>query len=283
MSRTPRSPADPAISHLVVIDTGVVLSSSVLKPTKGELMATAAVADTLEVRVDGSGPDVVVLPSFVGAYWTPALDQLASAFRVHLLQLPGFGEFTVPANARRVLDLAPLLKVALDEVGLLGAPVIGHSFGGWLAIELALLAPPEKLVLVDSLGFRIKGEPRADIFDRPRDTVLELVYADRSTAPTNWESVQERRNVASLARYGWNPYLCDLSLAARVGALSSPTLVVWGAEDRVVPATHAQVICDAIPGARAEVLTGAGHDPMSDDPSGFVAAVQKFLCEESQS
>ena len=86
-----------------------------------------------------------------------------------------------------MLDLAPLLKVALAEAGLVGAPVIGHSFGGWLAVELALLAPPRKLVLVDALGFRIKGEPRADIFDRPRESVLDLVYADRSKAPTEWE------------------------------------------------------------------------------------------------
>jgi pimeloyl-ACP methyl ester carboxylesterase len=234
----------------------------------------------LEVRVGGDGPDVVVLPSFVGPYWTPALDELASSFRVHLLQLPGFGDFAVPREARRVLDLAVPLRIALADAGLLGASVIGHSFGGWLAIELALLAPPAKLVLVDALGFRIKGEPREDIFDRPRDTVLDLVYVDRSTAPTNWEAVEDRRNVASLARYGWNPYLCDLSLAARAAAISSPTLVVWGEKDRVVPATHAQLIAGAIPGARVQVLAGAGHDPFSDDPSGFAAAIKRFLSIE---
>lgn len=243
-------------------------------------MTTAAPAGTLEVRVEGDGPDILVLPSFVGPYWTPALDELASSFRVHLLQLPGFGDFAVPQEARRVLDLATVLKVVLADAGLLGASVIGHSFGGWLAMELALLAPPPKLVLVDTLGFRIKGEPREDIFDRPRDTVLDLVYADRSMAPTNWEAVEDRRNVASLARYGWNPYLCDLSLANRAAAISSPTLVVWGAKDQVVPASHAQLTADAIPGARMEVLSGAGHDPLTDDPSGFAAAVKRFLSTE---
>ncbi len=243
-------------------------------------MTTAAVGGTLEERVEGDGPDVVVLPSFVGPYWTAALDELASSFRVHLLQLPGFGDFAVPREARRVLDLATVLKVALADAGLLGASVIGHSFGGWLALELALLAPPPKLVLVDALGFRIKGEAREDIFDRPRDTVLDLVYTDRSSAPTNWESVEDRRNVASLAKYGWNPYLCDLSLATRAAAISSPTLVVWGEQDRVVPATHAQLIAGAIPGAHSEVLPGAGHDPLSDDPSRCAAAINRFLSIE---
>lgn len=245
-------------------------------------MTTAALSGTLEVRVEGHGPDVLVLPSFVGPYWTPALDELASSFRVHLLQLPGFGDFAVPHEARRVTDLATVLKVALADAGLLGASVIGHSFGGWLAMELALLAPPPKLVLVDALGFRVKGEPREDIFDRPRDAVLDLVYADRSTAPTSWEAVEDRRNVASLARYGWNPYLCDLSLATRAAAISCPTLVLWGAKDRVVPASHAQLIADAIPGARTEMLSGAGHDPLTDDPSGFATAVKRFLSTEER-
>ncbi len=243
---------------------------------------TAALTGTLEVRVAGDGPDIIVLPSFVGPYWTAALDELAAEFRVHLLQLPGFGDIAVPRDARRVLDLAPLLRVELADAGLLGAPMIGHSFGAWLGIELALLAPPKRLVLVDALGFRIKGEPREDIFDRPRDTVLDLVYANRSTAPTNWESVEDRRNVASLARFGWNPYLCDLSLAARAAAISSPTLILWGEEDRVVPATHAQLIAGCIPGARVTTLPGAGHDPLSDDPSGFAAATKPFLSDEEQ-
>ena len=243
-------------------------------------MATANLKSALEVRVEGAGPDVVVLPSFVGSFWTAALEELASLFRVHLLQLPGFGDFAVPREARRVLDLAAVLKVALADAGLLGASVIGHSFGGWLAVELALLAPPPKLVLVDTLGFRVKGETREDIFDRPRDGVLDLVYADRSVAPTDWGAVEDRRNVASLARYGWNPYLCDLSLATRAAAISSPTLVVWGENDRVVPVSHAQLVADAIPGARVHVLSGAGHDPLSDEPAGLAAVIDRFLSAE---
>ena len=80
-------------------------------------MSAAALVGELEVRVEGTGPDVVVLPGFVGPYWGAALDELALLFRVHLLQLPGFGGLTAPPQARRVLDLAPLLKVALSRRG----------------------------------------------------------------------------------------------------------------------------------------------------------------------
>jgi pimeloyl-ACP methyl ester carboxylesterase len=240
-------------------------------------MSSATAPTTLVVRVQGEGPDVAVLPSFVGAYWTPGLEALSSSYRVHLLQLPGFGDFEVPAQARRVLDLASLAKVAIADAGLIGAPLIGHSFGGWLAMELALIAPPSKLVLVDPLGLRIRGESREDLFDRPREDVLDVVYADRSVAPTDWSRNADRRNLAALARYAWNPYLCDLSLPVRLAGISSPTLVVWGDQDRVVPPTHGKLLADLVPGARLERLVGAGHDPLSDDPNGFATIVGGFL------
>lgn len=257
-----------------------------IKPPEGDVVmpdATSTSTPTVPnfvVRVSGTGPDVCVLPSFVGAYWSDGLERLSSSFRVHLLQLPGFGDFNVPGTARRVPDLAPILKAAMADAGLLGLPLIGHSFGGWVAIELALLAPPAKLVLVDSLGFRIKGEPRADVFDRPREAVLDLVYADVAKAPTDWSGPDDRRNVGSLARYGWNPYLCDLSLAARVQGIAAPTLIVWGDQDRVAPSTHAKLLADLIPDARLELLPGAGHDPLSDDPSAFASVVAEFLCSK---
>jgi len=243
-------------------------------------MATVEAPFDVEVAVKGDGPDVVVLPSFVGPYWTKALEELSASYRVHLLQLPGFGDFTVPANARRVIDLAPFARLALAGAGLTGAPLIGHSFGGWVATELAFIAPPEKLVLVDTLGFRVKGESREDVFDRPRDVVLDLVYADRTKAPTDWTSNEDRRNLAALARYGWNPYLCDPSLEVRAVGISSPTLVVWGGDDRVVSPAHAELVAGLIPGARAEVIPGAGHDPLSDEPSKFAAVVGAFLASK---
>lgn len=237
-------------------------------------------ADDLIVRVGGSGPDVLVLPSFVGPYWTPGLETLSSRFRVHLLRLPGFDGAEVGTGVRRVDELASILKVALGDAGLLGLPLIGHSFGGWLAAELALIAPPARLVLVDPLGFRVKGEARVDLFDRPREKVLDLVYSDMAKAPTDWSNVPDRRNVGSLARFGWNPYLCDRSLATRIRAMSVPTLVIWGEEDRIAPASHGTLVTDLIPGARLKLLRNAGHDPLSDVPAAFAALVVDFLAKK---
>lgn len=231
----------------------------------------------LTIRSAGSGPDVVVVPGFVTSAATPGLDALASAWTVHLVELPGFGADPVPDGVRSVMDLACVVKGALRARGLLGAPLIGQSFGGWVAAELASMAPLERLVLADSFGLRIVGEPRVDMFDMPREEVLDLVYPDRSKAPTEWGSATERVGYAAVARFAWNPYLCDLSLPNRLRQLDVPTLVLWGADDRVVPVSHAALFAELIPGARVEIVPDAGHDPSCDQPDAFARAIGEFL------
>jgi pimeloyl-ACP methyl ester carboxylesterase len=237
----------------------------------------AEAAGSVVVRSAGSGPDVVVVPGFVTSGSTPGLDVLASTSTVHLVELPGFGGEAVPAGIRSPMDLACAVKGALRTRGLSGAPVVGQSFGGWVAAELAAMAPVERLVLVDSFGLRIVGEPRVDMFDMPRETVLDLVYADRSKAPTEWGAVAERAGYAAVARFAWNPYLCDLSLPNRLRELDVETLVVWGADDRVVPVSHAALFAELIPGARQVVIPDAGHDPSCDQPDAFARVVGEFL------
>lgn len=231
----------------------------------------------VKIRSAGSGPDVVVLPGFVTSASTPGLDVLASTSTVHMVELPGFGEDPLPAGVASVMDVACVVKGALRERGLVGAPLVGQSFGGWVAAELASMAPVERLVLVDSFGLRIVGEPRVDMFDMPRDEVLDLVYADRSKAPTEWGSADERAGYAAVARFAWNPYLCDLSLPNRLRQIDVPTLVVWGADDRVVPVSHAALFAELIPAARVVIVADAGHDPSCDQPDTFARVVGEFL------
>ena len=231
----------------------------------------------MKIKSTGAGPDVVVLPGFVTSAATPGLDALASTARVHVVELPGFGVDPVPDSIRTVVDLACAVKEELRAQDLLGAPLVGQSFGGWVAAEVASISPVERLVLVDPFGLRIVGEPRVDMFDMPRESVLDLVYADRSKAPTEWATVAERAGYAAVARFAWNPYLCDLSLPNRLRQLDMPTLMVWGADDRVVPVSHAALFAELIPEAIVEVIPDAGHDPSCDQPDAFARVVGDFL------
>jgi pimeloyl-ACP methyl ester carboxylesterase len=225
---------------------------------------------------------VVVVPGFVTTGWTPTLEALTSSYTIHLVELPGFtadGD-TPPQGIRTVMDLACGVKAQLMRRDLVGAPLVGHSFGGWVAAEVASLAAPERLMLVDAMGLRIVGEQREDIFDRPRDTILDLVYTDPSKAPVAGTGQGKVQGYSGLARFGWNPYLCDLSLPNRLSVLDVPTLVVWGADDRVVPPTHAALFCELISGARSVIIPDAGHDPLSEQPDKWTQVFRDFLASK---
>ena len=231
----------------------------------------------LRIQKVGEGPPLIALHGLVGPHLTPGLASLAEGRSLVIPEHPGFGEAARPDSLRSVGQLALLYLDLLDELGLRGAPLLGHSFGGWVAAEMATLGGFPKLVLVDALGCRIEGEKREDIFLRPREEVLDLVYRDRALAPTDGSTFEDVRNLNALAHYGWNPYLCDLSLRERLHRVEAQTLLVWGADDRVVPATHAKVFAAEIANHSVVEIADAGHDPASDRPEAFTAAIRDFL------
>ena len=76
-----------------------------------------------------------------------------------------------------------------------------------------------------------------------------------------------RRSALFAGRIGWNPpYLYDRKLRDRLRRISCPTTVVWGREDHLVPPTHGEVYAQGIPGARLEIIDGAGHSPHLEQP-----------------
>jgi pimeloyl-ACP methyl ester carboxylesterase len=234
----------------------------------------------LAVKIIGQGAPLVVLHGLVGSHVTAGLQALATDRTVVLPEHPGFGESPQVPSLRSVGDLAVLHLDLLDQLGYADAPILGQSFGGWIAAEMATRAHLSKLLLVDPMGCRIDGEPRDDVFYRPRDVVLDLVYADRSVAPTDGSSFADARNLNALAHYGWNPYLCDLGLLGRLHRIATPTAIVWGTDDRVVPVSHAELFAGEIPGSTVTLVEGAGHDPSSDQPERFAAIVREFLAQD---
>lgn len=236
---------------------------------------------SMRVERAGEGPTVVALHGMLGLHWTPGLRLLAERCSVVMPEHPGFGLSAQQPTLRKVHDLAVFYLDFLRQEGLLGAPLLGHSFGGWIAAEMAVRAPFSRLALVSPMGTRIRGETREDMFFRPVGEVPDLLYADRSLAPTDGESKEDYRNVNALARYGWSPYLANLALEAELHLITCPTLVLWGRDDRVFPPTHAQIYEREIEGSKSVVLDGAGHDPFSDQPERCAEALIDFLAEEA--
>ncbi|HEX4724413.1 MAG TPA: alpha/beta hydrolase [Pseudonocardiaceae bacterium] len=218
----------------------------------------------------GAGPDSV----------SGFADLLAGRLPLHVMTPvhPGFGGTPRPAGLDSVRALADVYRRLLDELDLTGVTVIGSSIGGWIAAELALCAEKrvERLVLMDAAGLVSTANPIADFFSLTLDQVVDLSYADPDAHridPGNWTDAQKAiagGNRAALEVYGGRS-MGDPSLTARLAGITAPTLVVWGAADRMMTPDYGREYAAAIPGAIFHILPNAGHLPQIETPEPLLA------------
>lgn len=238
----------------------------------------------------GEGPPVGFLGGLRGLpRWPAFLDRLAEHRRVIAPSLPGFPGATT--GHRELDDLPDWVSATLDLLeasGLEGADLVGASVGGALAAEVAAFARAcvRRLVLIAPFGLFDVREPVADIWAVRESQLPELLSArpERLAAflerpdgedPVDWRIVQGRANEAA-ARLLWPT--CDRGLAKRLHRIVSPTLILFGNEDRVVPPSYAKSFADRI-SAWVEVrsIEGAGHMAEIDAPDDVADAILAFL------
>lgn len=242
-----------------------------------------------EVRLvkGGSGPPLLVLHDEMGnPGWCETFEGLAAQHTVYVPSHPGFDDSPRLDWVASVRDLACWYVRALDELAVGPVPILGCSFGGWLAAEIAALCPPlvEKLVLLAPPGVR---PPRDEIFDMflvTTDDYLRQCFVDQTAFERNFggEIAPEERRRRETAReqtclLTWRPYMVDPALPHLLPGVKASTLLLWGREDAIVPLSAGEAYRDAIPDARLEVLAGCGHFPHLEQPDAVVSLVQPFL------
>ena len=241
-----------------------------------------------------AGDPVVLLHGFGGDLnnWLFNTDKLAERRRVYALDLPGHGESSKDVGAGDLAAFAEVLGGFLDAVGAARAHLIGHSMGGAVALAYALEHPDRvaSITLVAPAGLGEDINP--DYIDgfvaaerrRELKGVLELLFAD--------QGLVSRKLVDDVLRYkrldGVEEALRQIAgamypsgrqtavLTGDLDRLQAPALVVWGAQDRVLPAAHGQALAGR---ARVEVLAGAGHSPHMEAANEVNRLVGGFLDE----
>jgi pimeloyl-ACP methyl ester carboxylesterase len=246
----------------------------------------------------GNGPDVLLIHGLGGtraSLFETAAD-LSPHYRVHAIDLPGFGSSSKPATgAYNAPWFARIVLGLLDELGISRAHIVGNSMGGRVAIEVGLQAPER----VGALGLLCPGVAfvrrgfhpivrmlRPELGMLPHTLHRSLIGAqfwamfhdrDRIDPDVARLMVEEFRRIYASrgARYAFlssarNIYLeapfGDQGFYPRLAGLKPPTLFVWGSHDPLIPAAFGRHVREWLPSAEQVVMQGCGHVPQVERP-----------------
>jgi pimeloyl-ACP methyl ester carboxylesterase len=245
-----------------------------------------------QVEISGGGAPLVFLHGPWGLRDHDCLDRLAADHLVYAPRHPGttFGDPDAIHQLDDWLDLVVYCGELLDRLGLDAVSLVGHSFGGMLACEIAAAMPVRvrKLVLIDPIGLWRDNLPVRNWMLLPEDQRRGALFAD-PTGPAAEQFFElpgdPAVRVEAQADFVWSQActgkfvwpIPDKGLKKRVHRIAAPTLIVWGQADTVIAPAYAHEFARRITGARLALIANAGHLPHLERPDEVVPLVRKFL------
>jgi len=254
----------------------------------------------LHVEVSGSGEPLLLIHGLGSAStaWKPLLPALTSHFQVITIDLPGHGQS--PLEHGTHLDpesLARLILTYLDQVNISRVHVVGNSLGGWVALELAALAP-ERVKSVVGLApaglwlkpdiTRVRGEARARLMaktlHKSAPKLLRYKFARQigfGTVSPQWDHLEIETCVdATIAMGTSRGYFptWDAFLGKRFDEKISPSIpvtIIFGDTDNTLPAHSSQERSLAPAHAKWIVIPQCGHAPMWDHPQTVISYIEE--------
>ncbi|HXL99867.1 MAG TPA: alpha/beta hydrolase [Rhizomicrobium sp.] len=233
--------------------------------------------------------------------WEPWASRLSDSFRVVSIDLPGHGlTGAVPNQDYSQEGMVWFVKEVADKLGLQSFAIAGNSMGGGVAARFAEEYPQRvnHLILVDAGGMAVAGGDkiplafqlaripvvnRVMLYVTPRSLVTDglnkaIVHKDiinDAMIDSYWDFARmEGTRQATLDRFSLD---ADDSVRAHIAAITAPTLILWGAEDGLIPVAAAYAYQKAIPGAKLIVYPATGHIPQEEVADRSAADVRAFL------
>jgi pimeloyl-ACP methyl ester carboxylesterase len=264
---------------------------------------------TLKYRVGGKGPVVLLIHGMAGSAttWEPVIPALSERFTVLAPDLLGHGESDKTEGDYSLGAFATTLRDLMVALGYKHATVVGQSYGGGIAMQFAYQYPErcERLVLVDAGGLGSEVNWLLRLLTLP-GSEAGLLLACASPVRSAIEAIgrallRDRLKHAPVIAELWRSYSSLGDVEARRAFLRTlravidprgqsvsavdklylagqmPTLIIWGADDRILPVQHAHTAHAAIPGSWLEIIEGVGHYPHCEAPDRFVSALTEFI------
>jgi pimeloyl-ACP methyl ester carboxylesterase len=246
-----------------------------------------------EVEIAGEGPALVYLhgPWGLGPDRT-FVARLAEQYRVFAPKFPGTGKGA--PNAIHALgdwhDLVVYYDELFDQLQLDAPALVGHSFGGMIAAEVAATTPKvaSRLVLIDPVGLWRDDAPvrnwmliphqdrPSSFFADPESEAAKRFFAVPTDADERVETLSQLTwSQACTGKFTWP--IADRGLAKRIHRISAPTLVIWGEADGVIAPVYAEEFSKRISDARTAKVARAGHLPHLEQPDAVIKALSGFI------
>ena len=212
------------------------------------------------VRRAGAGRPVLFLHGAGGLPgWQPFLTRLAERYDVLAPDHPGYGQSESPRWLEEVADLGQFYLEFLKAFDLTGVQVIGHSLGGWIALEMATrsTARIKSLTVLSSAGIRVKNMGPPDIFAMDPDELVRALFHDKALIEQQLATIT--RNRVTSARLGWNPRFFNPKLRKWLRRIDVPTHIIWGDQAKIFVPAYATELQNEIPGAQVTIIPDTGH------------------------
>jgi len=253
------------------------------------------------VDIEGIGDPVVLLHGLGGTSetWRQTIDCLGGSLLTLAIDLAGHGRSARDHGDYSITANAVLVRGVLDQLGIDRALIVGHSYGGGVALAEAVIFPEKVagLALVASGGLGNEAAPILRAMSLPFvgelaslaihpwlvskiDATFDRLSSLGFREPTELRQIRQTlRSLSDVAARGSfldtlrgviNVQGQQVNAAERLDLVGDiPVLVVWGDRDPMLPISHADVVTDALPHARVEIFKGAGHFPHAQDPGRF--------------
>jgi pimeloyl-ACP methyl ester carboxylesterase len=245
---------------------------------------------------EGSGADLVFLHSAGGLpAFTPELEALSKRFTVTAPLLPGFGSDGEEHLHEEVQKLVFWGWDLLDALEIDRPLLVGHSFGGMLAAEMAATEPRrvKKLVLAAPAGLFLEQHPTVDPFAMTQDALINaafhnpecdaakaLITRPADPAAATEAIVARARALAAAGRFLWPNG--DRGLRERLYRIKAPTLLLWGESDRIIPPIYADAFRRLLAGSptvKVQTIAAAGHALFAEQGQAAIDAIAAFCAD----
>ncbi len=245
-----------------------------------------------KVKTAGNGPSLLYLHAAGGPIWDPFVEGLCEHFTVYAPHHPGTGETAREAiyGVESLWDLLLIYDEILDALNLPSVPVVGTSFGGMMACELAAFRPERvsKMIVLDPIGLWREDTPVAPYMLMPPEQLAATLYKHLDSPPVQaaLQMPSDPKQAAVITadlvwalgatgKFVWP--IPDKGLKKRLHRVKAPTLIVWGEDDALVSAVYAKEFADRIANSRIEIIEDCGHVPQVERLEVLGPLVAKFL------